>query len=298
MEYVAILAGLATMVTCWVLLVKSMRINGRPMWWRHFAAASWSPFTLTGAALLVGSLLGVTDEQGNSWGFGGIISGLVVLIPVIVAMSVSRGAAKRKQLNSQAADNHPQSAPAAPRPEPSPSSKPKANPNPKSKPSLESAATRELDLPPGALRFTYEDFNGDLSSRTVVNWNEEGEYIKGFCLDRRDTRTFRKERIVTFSDGEHLLQGEAETRAPRKPATRDKPMEILFTGFPKDKRTDLEERAKEEGMIVRMRVTQALDFLCMGPKAAPSKQVEAEHRGATVLDEMAFYDLVESGELR
>ena len=84
---------------------------------------------------------------------------------------------------------------------------------------------------------------------------------------------------------------------PRNPVTYDKPMEILFTGFPKDKRADLEEQATEEGMIVRTRVTKALDFLCVGPKAAPSKQAQAEERGTTVLDEMAFYDLLESGEL-
>lgn len=285
MEFVAILAGLAAMVTCWVLLVKTMKINGRALWWRHFAAASWSPFTFTGTAILLGSLLGVTDEQGDSWGFGGVISGLMVLIPVIIAMSVSRGAAKRKQLNSPVGDNHQQTV------------QPEQTADTKPKPSAEPVVTKEPDLPPGALQFTYEDFNGDLSYRTVVNWKEEGEYIKGFCLDRRDTRTFRKERIIAFSDGEHLLPGKVSTPTPKKTENHHKPMEILFTGFPKDKRAYLEEQAKEEGMIVRTRVTQALDFLCMGPKAAPSKQVEAEHRGATVLDEMAFYDLLASGEL-
>lgn len=153
------------------------------------------------------------------------------------------------------------------------------------------------------LKFTYEDFNGDITYREITNWKEEGDYIKGFCLDRRDARTFRKERIIAFSEGEHLLRGARKasnsyTPPPiSKPATIDKPMEILFTGFPKDKRAELEAQAAEEGMIVRTRVTKALDFLCIGPKAAPSKQAEAEHRGATVLDEMAFYDLLESGEL-
>ncbi|MDQ7734660.1 hypothetical protein QT231_18275 [Halomonas sp. SpR1] len=166
----------------------------------------------------------------------------------------------------------------------------------------ESRSTKTV-LPLGALRFTYEDFNGGITHREVTNWKEEGDYIKGFCLDRRDTRTFRKDRIIAFSEGEHLLKGVTAPSYSRprpttsKPIVSSKPMEILFTGFPKEKRASLEAQAADEGMLVRTRVTKALDFLCVGPKAAPSKQVEAEHRGATVLDEMAFYDLVESGEL-
>ncbi|SES09661.1 hypothetical protein SAMN04487958_10734 [Vreelandella subterranea] len=106
MEFVAILAGLAVMVICWVLLVKSMRINGRPMWWRHFASASFSPLTFAGGSLIVGSFLGVTDPDGETWGFAGVIAGLLVLLPVSITLGVSWGAAKRKQLNRPAGDNH------------------------------------------------------------------------------------------------------------------------------------------------------------------------------------------------
>jgi hypothetical protein len=288
MDVVAILAGFAFSITCWALLVRSMKINGRPLWWRHLAASLWSPLSFAGGSLLIGSLIGVTDAEGDSWGFSGVISALTVLIPVFIALGVSWGAAKRKRLNTRTTDSH-----ATPIPTPTPN----PTPSPKAKPAPKSPANIKPDLPPGALRFTYEDFNGGITHRTVTNWKEEGAYIKGFCLDRRDNRTFRKERIIAFSDGEHLLRGINTIPTPTKPTINNKPMEILFTGFAKAKRAELEMQALDEGMIVRTRVTQALDFLCVGPKAAPSKQVEAEHRGATVLDEMAFYDLLESGEL-
>tara|TARA_R110002012_G_scaffold321621_2_gene550163 strand:+ start:5074 stop:5844 length:771 start_codon:yes stop_codon:yes gene_type:complete len=153
-------------------------------------------------------------------------------------------------------------------------------------------------LTTGELRFTYEDFNGNITSRRLKDWSDDSEYIKGFCLDRHDQRTFRKDRIIAFSSGENLLRSKRPAPKPiRRNTPSTKPMEILFTGFAKARRAELEAQALDEGMIVRTRVTQALDFLCVGPKAAPSKQVEAEHRGAIVLDEMAFYDLLESGEL-
>lgn len=43
--------------------------------------------------------------------------------------------------------------------------------------------------------FTYVDADGVVTDRTIVNWRSEGPYIRGTCVQRRQSRTFRKDRI-------------------------------------------------------------------------------------------------------
>ena len=43
--------------------------------------------------------------------------------------------------------------------------------------------------------FTYVDADGVVTDRKVSNWRSDGAYVEAFCLDRRASRTFRKDRI-------------------------------------------------------------------------------------------------------
>lgn len=149
---------------------------------------------------------------------------------------------------------------------------------------------------PGNLVFVYEDDQGNLSTREVSNWNASARYIKGFCLSREALRTFRRDRIAEFLDGEHLLDTGATPTATPGPR-KDRPLEILFTGFGAESREELEEEADLEGLKVRKSLTKNLDFLCAGPNAGPRKLAEARERGATVLSEEEFLAFLNTGAL-
>lgn len=43
--------------------------------------------------------------------------------------------------------------------------------------------------------FVYSDADGVVTDRRIRNWRSRYAYIEGFCLDRQEERTFRKDRI-------------------------------------------------------------------------------------------------------
>lgn len=259
-----------------------MKINGRPWWWRHLAGSSLAPFTIVGASLLLASITGVTDQDGEPLGGGGFLGGLAVTLPAVVALVVSWRAAERRQGPAPAPKAKPAPAPKA---KPAPAPKAEPIPAPKAEPSGS-----------GNLRFLYEDAKGDLTTREVSSWNASPRYIKGYCLTRGELRTFRRDRVVSFLEGEHLLEGKS---AAFDSATgrQDRPLEILFTGFDAESRQELEEEAELEGMKVRKSVTQNLDFLCAGPNAGSRKLAEARSKGVLVMKEAEFLDFLDSGVL-
>jgi len=143
------------------------------------------------------------------------------------------------------------------------------------------------------LRFVYEDAKGNVSTRELTDWHDDGAYIEGYCHTANDVRTFRRDRIVSFLEGEHLLR----PIAPKldQGGKAGGAMEILFTGFPTDERSTLEEDAESYGLVVRKTVTKNLDFVCAGPRAGSSKLAKARAQGCTILDEDDFWSLVEDG---
>jgi len=48
-------------------------------------------------------------------------------------------------------------------------------------------------------RFTYADRDGVVTERQITNWQSYDAYIEGFCLNRREGRTFRKDRIQDWA---------------------------------------------------------------------------------------------------
>ena len=49
-------------------------------------------------------------------------------------------------------------------------------------------------------KFTYVDADGVVTDREVTNWEYDGDYVKAFCLLRREHRTFRVDRIEGWSE--------------------------------------------------------------------------------------------------
>ncbi|MGM0535525.1 MAG: BRCT domain-containing protein [Pseudomonadota bacterium] len=153
-----------------------------------------------------------------------------------------------------------------------------------------------------ALRFDYEDAKGIITTRELVNWKDNGWLVKGRAADDGGFRTFRRDRIIeVHSGGEQLKpirmpQHLVDRSIAASKANSDN-LEILFTGFPKDRRAQLEAAAFDAGIQVRKTVTQALSFICAGPNAGPTKLRKAQSQGVAVLDESDFLWLLETGEM-
>lgn len=150
------------------------------------------------------------------------------------------------------------------------------------------------------LRFIYHDAEGNVSLRVVSNWTETAAYVEGYCLSAREIRTFRKDRILSFEAGcEALLIIPFVAPIPKSGKAKpcDTRTQILFTGFKKTLRDELEQKAKSNGMDVRANVTEDLRFLCIGPTAGPMKMEKARVQGVCILTEAQFHVLIETGEL-
>lgn len=160
------------------------------------------------------------------------------------------------------------------------------------------------------VHFDYENAEGELSSRTVSVYEVDYPYFTGMCHTQAGERTFRFDRIVGLVflnesqqfiapyELHDLLRGynEQDLRRQRR-AEQKNQLEILFTGFSKALRADLEEIAKLSGMKVRKTVTENLDFICDGPRAGPVKQKQAAEVGAAFISGDQFKALIETGEL-
>lgn len=148
----------------------------------------------------------------------------------------------------------------------------------------------------GHLRFVYEDSQGNVTAREVSSWNDDGIYIEGYCHKAREIRTFRRDRVVEFLEGEELLGPALEEFDP-EPVFTGPAMEILFTGFSADDREDLEADAEEAGLLVRKTITKNLNFICAGPRAGSSKLSKARVQGCTILSEDEFQKMLATGEV-
>lgn len=153
--------------------------------------------------------------------------------------------------------------------------------------------------------FDYQDSRGNISTRELASWADDGWLIKGFCARDKGPRTFRRDRILVVHEGAALLkpiERPAHVAASAPPSPRAKradtlEIEILFTGFPKARRAELESAADDAGMRLRKTVTQALNFICAGPNAGPTKLLKAQGQGVAVLDESDFLWLLQTGEM-
>ncbi|WP_153075769.1 hypothetical protein [Paraburkholderia bonniea] len=160
------------------------------------------------------------------------------------------------------------------------------------------------------MKFIYQKYLGEFQEYELVNWSESGNYIQGVCTRARMFRTFRKDRVTKYLQGsENLLENPVATSAPCLPPKRPIPSEnrrdspppgvpkILFTGFSKNKRDELEQCAWAAGFYVRKDVTKDLTFLCTGPNAGPVKIEKSRTQGTYIISGNHFATFIETGEL-
>ena len=165
---------------------------------------------------------------------------------------------------------------------------------------ISSTETALEDYNNSQLRFVYCDANGEVTTRKLTQWTESTDYVEGFCLTRRDVRTFRKDRIVSFLDGTDSLLSFPKRRPRSRYTVRnpsDQRPQILFTGFSSAKRAELESIANSAELHVVQSVTKSLSYLCVGPNAGPAKIEKAQWQQVYILNEEQFHHLLETGEL-
>ncbi len=174
------------------------------------------------------------------------------------------------------------------------------------------------------IRFNYVSGSGRTSEREVdVMEQYFDEYIRGHCHTADDERTFKVSRIegdvfdveaekwMTLSNFKRgLITGEFEYIEPKPKEEKKQKIinygvprrkrdiftfEVCFTGFPNDKRLELEREATQNGLMVRTGVTKKLDYLCAGPNAGWKKVEKAKEQGVPIINTRQFRELIEDG---
>lgn len=305
MDWIAILVSFGGAGWGWLKLAESMKSNGRPWWLRHLAGLSAGWLAMLGI-LMVFDGVGITlSAETESMGIEGYIYGAILLAPLVISLRLSLTANQRveaheakearstlKQLQGENRQSVRDAMSSKRWKQRAKKAKAEAaGKTPKAPPSPTRSAMSSSD---GYLRFVYEDSQGNVSTREVSSWDEDGIYIEGYCHRAGDVRTFRRDRIVEFIKGEDLVGPMLEEIDP-EPIFTGPAMEILFTGFSSDDREDLEADAEEAGLIIRKTITKNLNFVCAGPRAGATKLRQAQERRAVILDKNQFYELLETG---
>ncbi len=150
------------------------------------------------------------------------------------------------------------------------------------------------------LIFEYINAENEFGRYELVNWKEEGFYLIGMCSDKQ-IRTFRKDRVHQYLTHEEALNKPYTPPPPKikKNVPPDNRLQILFTGFAKALRIELEEQAEFAGLrVMKTRaVGTNLDFLVFGKTAGPKKISKAMQQETYIVSEKQFYVLAETGEL-
>lgn len=149
------------------------------------------------------------------------------------------------------------------------------------------------------LIFLYRNAAGIESEKTLEIWREDSRYLQGYCSLSNMPKTYRKDRVVSFLQGEDLLLGDKAPPAPEpapKLVSDDRP-QVLFTGFKAAARNELEQIAADHGLRVVKTSTKNLSFLCAGSNAGPVKIKKAYEAGAFILTSEELTNMLETGEV-
>lgn len=150
------------------------------------------------------------------------------------------------------------------------------------------------------LTFLYRDVTGVETTRSLVTWRETSRYIQGRSATESLPKTYRKDRILQFFEGDHLLLGADAPPSPEPAAPKAMPdmrPQILFTGFKAADKDRLGAVASEQGFRVMKTVGKSLSIICIGKNAGPTKVESAQGYGAFVLTEEQFFNLCRTGEV-
>lgn len=153
--------------------------------------------------------------------------------------------------------------------------------------------------------FIYCNAKNEIKKYYLVNVAVGDERFQGVSLPERRLKTFRQDRVLAvFTDLTDLEFADISTfdavatNLPPSPSlTSSTQLQIHFTGFKKADKDRLEELAKSHQMTVTKGVTAKLSILCCGYNSSPQKKTEAFKKGALVLTEDQFIELVNTGEI-
>ncbi len=156
-----------------------------------------------------------------------------------------------------------------------------------------------------SISFIYIDSKGNVTERTVINFSQNDDYIEGYCFLRKETKTFRKDRIqevlesvyTNLPEENQLVCNFFNKNRDGSPVGKVEANEICFTGFSSKRKKELIDLAKNSGFVVRSSATTYLDFLICGSNAGPSKIEKAKSIGAIVMTEDEFIHILDTGEL-
>ena len=152
------------------------------------------------------------------------------------------------------------------------------------------------------LVFIYRNAAGEVSERQLETWNENSVYLQGYCRLSGTPKTYRKDRVIEYLEGENLLLGDKAPFVPEpissavRSPTDNRP-QILFTGFKSADREALELLAEENGLRVVKTSTKKLSFLCAGANAGPIKIKKAHESGAFILTSLELESMLKTGEV-
>lgn len=129
-------------------------------------------------------------------------------------------------------------------------------------------------------------------------------FLQGWCINHQAPRTLHHHRIL----GEFKTVDEAEAFLSKKAAhfsliepTYSKPkadaLQVCFTGFKSDEKSELKQIATNHGLIIRKEVTVYLDVLCYGYNAGPKKLEKAMEQGVMILSRPQFETMIKTGEV-
>lgn len=149
------------------------------------------------------------------------------------------------------------------------------------------------------LRFIYQDAKGEVRQWCLIRWTENSRYLQGRTESDSLPRTFRKDRVLDYLEGNDQLLFDLALPAP-EPTPRAEPdsrPQILFTGFKAGERQSLECKAADHGFRVMKTPGRALAVLCIGYNAGPKKVEAAREAGAFIVTEEQFEHLLITGEV-
>ena len=92
-------------------------------------------------------------------------------------------------------------------------------------------------------------------------------------------------------------EGWAVVYSLRSQKTKEKKVEVCFTGFSPAEKKELIQIANDNNIHVAKSVTKGLMFLCCGGNAGPSKMTKAERQGVRLIDKETFFNILETGEI-
>jgi len=156
----------------------------------------------------------------------------------------------------------------------------------------------------------YKNKLNEVKAYSVDVVAENDDYLDVFDKDADKIKTFKQSSIFSIENTFEEASNKAVTlqkdyqiivkkRQPSKDNwnNREAKLEVCFTGFPKDEKTELIKYANENGLFIRKSVTKDLGVLVCGKTAGWKKLETASKLNVPrVIGTEGFYNFLETGE--